>query len=79
MNRLLIVVALFFVFAACQPKMEKAPKIGMEDFFRNPEKSGFRISPNGQMIIYRAPLSGRMNVFCSKARGHNSSRYYTRN
>jgi len=47
MNRLLIVVAVFFVVAACQPKVEKAPKIAMEDFFRNPEKTAFRLSPNG--------------------------------
>ena len=66
MNRLFIVVTVFLAFVACQPAVEKAPKISMEDFFRNPEKAGFRISPNGQMIIYRAPLSGRMNVFVQK-------------
>jgi len=66
MNRLFIVITVFLAFVACQPAVEKAPKISMEDFFRNPEKAGFRISPNGQMIIYRAPLSGRMNVFVQK-------------
>ena len=66
MNRLFIVVTVILAFVACQPAVEKAPKIAMEDFFRNPEKAGFRISPNGQMIIYRAPLSGRMNVFVQK-------------
>ena len=38
----------------------------MEDFFKDPEKAGFRISPNGQMIIFRAPHMGRMNVFVQK-------------
>ncbi len=38
----------------------------MEDFFKDPAKAGFRISPNGQMIIFRAPHMGRMNVFVQK-------------
>ncbi len=38
----------------------------MEDFFRDAEKAAFRISPNGQMIIFRAPHMGRMNVFVQK-------------
>jgi len=66
MNRLFIAIALFASILACKPVVEKAPPIPMEDFFRNPEKIGYRISPNGQMIIYRAPLNGRMNVFVQK-------------
>jgi len=38
----------------------------MEDFFRNPEKAGYRISPDGNMILFRAPVMGRMNVFVQK-------------
>jgi dipeptidyl aminopeptidase/acylaminoacyl peptidase len=51
---------------SCKNVQERAPVVPMEDFFRNPEKAGFRISPNGQMIIYRAPHMGRMNVFVQK-------------
>ena len=40
----------------------KAPLIPMEDFFRNPEKSSFRISPNGNHIAYMKPWKSRMNV-----------------
>ena len=44
--------------------MEKeAPLIPMEDFFRNPEKSSFRISPDGNHIAYMKPWETRMNVF----------------
>ncbi len=40
----------------------KTPLIPMEDFFRNPEKSSFRISPNGNHIAYMKPWKSRMNV-----------------
>ena len=66
MNRLLIVFVLLLGIVSCKPALKTAPPIAMEDFFRNPEKSGYRISPNGQMIIYRAPIAGRMNVFVQK-------------
>ena len=38
-------------------------KIPVQDFFRNPTKVSFRVSPNGKYISYRAPYEGRMNVF----------------
>ena len=41
----------------------KSPLIPMEDFFRNPEKSSFSISPNGNYIAYMKPWKTRMNVF----------------
>ena len=40
--------------------------IPMEDFFRNPEKSGFRISPDGTRISWRAPWERRLNIFVQK-------------
>lgn len=38
-------------------------KIPVQDFFKNPTKVSFRVSPNGEYISYRAPFEGRMNVF----------------
>jgi len=37
--------------------------IPLEDFFRNPEKSGFQISPDGTRISYRASWERRLNIF----------------
>jgi dipeptidyl aminopeptidase/acylaminoacyl peptidase len=59
------------IFSGCKTeetvvKEEPAPPIAVEDFFKDPEKAGFRISPNGEMIIFRAPHKGRMNVFYQK-------------
>ncbi len=42
------------------------PTLPMKDFFRNPEKSGFQISPDGQYFSYRAPWHERMNIFVQK-------------
>jgi dipeptidyl aminopeptidase/acylaminoacyl peptidase len=45
---------------------DAGPTVPMKDFFKNPEKASFRISPDGQYISYRAPWKNRMNVFVQK-------------
>jgi dipeptidyl aminopeptidase/acylaminoacyl peptidase len=57
---------LLTLLIACTPKMEKAPLIPLEDFFRNPEKTTFRMSPNGEYFSYLAPWETRLNVFIQK-------------
>ncbi|MEM7161785.1 MAG: S9 family peptidase [Bacteroidota bacterium] len=37
--------------------------IPLEDFFRNPEKTGFQISPNGTHYSFTAPYEKRMNIY----------------
>ena len=54
------------VFIQCTPKIKKAPEIALEDFFRNPEKSSYQISPNGEYYSYMAPFQNRMNIFIQK-------------
>ena len=51
------------IFAGCNQMENKAPLIPMEDFFRNPEKSSFKISPDGNYIAYMKPWKSRMNVY----------------
>ena len=43
--------------------MEKAKRIPVEEFFKNPEKSSYQISPNGNYVSYMAPWQDRMNIF----------------
>jgi dipeptidyl aminopeptidase/acylaminoacyl peptidase len=45
------------------------PLIEMRDFFKNPEKASFRISPDGQYVSYRAPWKNRMNIFVQQVGG----------
>lgn len=41
-------------------------ELPIKDFFRNPEKASFRISPDGAYFSYRAPWRERMNIFVQK-------------
>ena len=52
----------------------KAPLIPMEDFMRNPEKSSFQISPDGNHIAYMKPWKTRMNVFVLKMNTNKETR-----
>jgi dipeptidyl aminopeptidase/acylaminoacyl peptidase len=47
----------------CKPNIQKAPIIPLEDFFKNPEKSSYQISPDGKYFSYMAPYQDRMNIF----------------
>lgn len=42
--------------------MAVAKRIPLRDFFRNPERSGYQISPDGNWISFLAPYERRMNV-----------------
>ncbi len=41
-------------------------QIRLEDFFRNPEKTAYQISPNGDYFSFLAPVKNRMNLFIQK-------------
>ncbi len=40
-----------------------ASPIPLRDFFRNPEKSGYQISPDGNYLSFLQPYQNRMNIF----------------
>lgn len=69
-----ITLAVLFVlmFSACNNNKEekvdnqKPQIIPMKDFFKNPEKSSFKISPDGTYFAFMAPFENRMNVFVQK-------------
>jgi len=50
----------------------RAKQIPLEDFFKNPERSSYQISPNGEYFSYMAPFEKRMNIFIQK-RGSSES------
>lgn len=45
---------------------EGAFHYSIEDFFRNPEKAAYQISPDGRYISYLAPYQRRQNIFVQK-------------
>ena len=68
--------ALLLVLASCQSNTQErskqeekempAPLIDVKTFFKNPNKSGLRISPDGSYFSYKADYKGRMNIFVQK-------------
>lgn len=59
--------------AASQNTVRKIP---VREFFRNPEKAYFQVSPGGTYISYTAPYEGRMNIFVMK-RGEREGKRIT--
>ena len=45
---------------------QKERLIPLEDFFRNPEKMGFKISPNGEHLSFLMPWQHRLNIYIQK-------------
>lgn len=41
-------------------------EIPLKDFFKNPEKTGYQISPDGNYFSFLAPWENRLNVFVQK-------------
>ncbi|MCF7935083.1 MAG: S9 family peptidase [Synergistales bacterium] len=48
---------------AAEAERAVPPRIPMEDFFRNPEKASFRISPDGKHYAFLMPWHDRLNIF----------------
>ncbi len=50
---------------ACKSKelILPAKQYAVEDFFKNPEKSSYQLSPDGRYYAYLAPYMRRMNIF----------------
>ncbi|MCF8367684.1 MAG: S9 family peptidase [Bacteroidales bacterium] len=68
-----MLIVILAISACDQPaKIMKAKILPLEDFFKNPDKSSYQISPNGEYYSYRAPYENRMNIFIQK-RGEEES------
>ena len=60
---LVAVLGMGMFLGGCKEKPMQAKQIPLEDFFKNPEKSRYRISPDGKYYSYMAPYENRMNIF----------------
>jgi len=58
----------------CDRKPMQAKQIPLEDFFKNPEKSRYRISPDGKYYSYMAPYESRMNIFVQEVGSDSATR-----
>ena len=63
-------IGMLIVLAGCgektPPPQQEMPLIPMQDFFRNPEKAGFKISPDGQYLSFLMPWQHRLNIYVQK-------------
>jgi dipeptidyl aminopeptidase/acylaminoacyl peptidase len=57
---------LLVLITSCAPKEEMPRLIPMEDFFRNPEKTAFSLSPDGTHLAFMQPWEKRLNVHVQK-------------
>jgi len=65
-KRLVAVLASLIFTFACAPKEKQARLIPMKDFFRNPEKAAFQLSPDGEHLAFLKPWQNRLNIHVQK-------------
>lgn len=62
-----LLIVCMMQMTAIEPVLaQQAPLIPFQDFFKNPEKVAFRISPNGEYLAFMQPWESRMNIFVQK-------------
>src|SRR5215208_6810399 len=68
---LLLTLLLLFPFSAlaqknAQTKAALPSLVPMKDFFRNPVKVSYSLSPNGEYLAFMQPWESRLNIFVEK-------------
>lgn len=71
---LLGIVLIGFVGCAAEVPSEEIRLIPMRDFFKDPEKSRFQISPDGEHLAFMMPWEGRLNVYVQKIGDDSATR-----
>ena len=62
----LLALACFAPGAAAAAPTDQPPLIPLRDFFRNPEKTGFALSPDGSHFAWLQPWQSRLNIHVQK-------------
>jgi dipeptidyl aminopeptidase/acylaminoacyl peptidase len=63
------------LLGGCKPKKTmQVRQIPLEDFFKNPEKARFQISPDGKYFSFMGPYEKRMNIFVQEIGKKNAIR-----
>ncbi len=73
-TRILTKVLIITMLTACTQRFERVPLIPIEDFFKNPEKTYYKISPDGEYFSFTAPYENRMNIFIQEISGDSAIR-----
>jgi dipeptidyl aminopeptidase/acylaminoacyl peptidase len=63
LNRLSVLFYAAIMTLLCCCNRQQVRQIPISDFFKNPEKSFFKLSPDGKYMSYLKPYKGRQNLF----------------
>ena len=70
LSQLLLLLLLIPLSTSAQRKLQQTealpPLIPVKDFFRNPDKTAYALSPNGEYLASLQPWEKRLNVFVEK-------------
>ena len=62
----MLLIAFLIGTTGCNRTTVQNEIIPLEDFFKNPEKARFQISPDGKYFLFAAPYESRMNIFAQE-------------
>jgi len=62
-----------FLFASCAQE-QRADRIPLENFFKNPRKTAFQLSPDGKYVSFLQPYKNHMNVYVQHVEGGKVTR-----
>src|SRR3972149_12292778 len=66
-KKMAVGLALLGLLCLAVVSLAQAPKqIPMRDFFKNPDKAYFQVSPDGNWISFTMPYENRMNIHVQK-------------
>lgn len=65
-NFKVILIPMSVLFFITSQASAAVPRIPLRDFFRNPEKASFQLSPDGNYISFLQSYQNRLNIFIQK-------------
>ena len=74
------IIRYFFIFvflvgiSAPHSVFSQTKKIPLTDFFKNPEKAAYTISPDGKYLAFLAPYEKRLNIFVQETGNNKPTR-----
>jgi dipeptidyl aminopeptidase/acylaminoacyl peptidase len=68
-NILISLISFMLILTSSQAEDSIPPIIPLRDFFRNPETTGYEVSPSGELIGFLKPVDHRLNVWVQPRSG----------
>lgn len=59
----IVILIAFSILAACTPNEKEVPQIEVSTFFKNPDKTAFKLSPSGKYISFLKSFNSRLNIY----------------